>query len=149
LPALPALTFSISCMGPTQVAWRIVDNRSDSSYFQASTINMGLGRDKDGNKIGSYQLMMSSPILDGNAAYVMYSSGDWSYWDSTSGTGRAGLNPALMYSYSKSGIPNTLDKGSVFSAAVNITTTIAPKSTLNTSDEIDLDGSSTINLSYL
>jgi len=149
LPASPAATFNISCLGASQVAWAIVDNRSDSPYFTSDTGMFGLGKDKDGNKIGSYLVRMNQPTLDGANAYAMRSSDGgktWAYLERNGYVMRPGTN---LYTYSKTGNWNSLDKGSVFSASMLVYPTIAPKGTLNTSDEIDLDGSTTINLSYL
>jgi len=147
-PAAPPATFNITCLGASQVAWSLTDNRSDSPYFTSDAGYMGLGKDKDGNKIGAYMLRMSNPVLDGTNVYVMYSTDGGTTWTYRERGGYV-LRKSQLYSYSKTGSFNTLDKGSIFNGTMAITTTIAPKSTLNTTDVIDLDGSSTLNLSYL
>jgi len=148
LPNSRTATFNISCLSAAQVAWTIVDNRQDSSYLTSDTGYLGLGKDSDGNKIGSYLVRMSQPFLDGAAAYAMRSTNNgatWAYLERANYI----MRPTNLYSYSKTGNANTLDKGSVFSANIVVYPTIAPKSTLNTSNAIDMDGSATINLSYL
>jgi len=149
LPAAPTATFNITCLGKAQVGWSIVDSQSDSPYFTNDTGKFGLGKDKDGNKIGSYMVIMSSPVLDGAAAFAMRSSNAGGTWASLERSGyvlRPGNN---LYTYSKTGASNSVDKASSFTATMSLSTVIAPKSTLNTTDAIDLQGSSTINLTYL
>jgi hypothetical protein len=149
LPTSPAASFNISCMGEAQVTWAIVDNQPGTSSDTSDVANLGLGTDRDGNKIGSYKVAMSSPVVDGvsNQVYVMKSTNggvSWSYLE------RGGylMRPAQLYTYSTDNGYNP-GKGKTFSANVVITPKIAPKSTLNTTGDIELQGNATINLGYL
>jgi len=148
LPTSPTATFSISCLNAAQVSWAIVDNKKDSSYLTSDTGYMGLGTDGDGNKIGSYLVRMNNPFLDGAAAYAMKSTDGGVTWAYLERNGYI-IRPAQVYTYSKTGNWNALDKGKEFAASVIVYPTIAPKSTLNTTTAIDLQGSATLNLSYL
>ena len=151
LDALPTSTFSISCLGAAQVAWSITDNRADSPYWTDDAGYMGLGKDKDGNKIGEYFLKMSQPVLDSTNAFVVYSNNGGVRWDNRERNGyMLRRNQLYTYTYNSGGGDSSiLQRGKLFSATMAVYTTIAPKNTLNTTGAIDLDGSSTINLTYL
>jgi hypothetical protein len=148
LPDAPLTTFNISCLGAAQVAWTIKDNQPGTTYWTADAQNMGLGKDTAGNKIGTYTVRLSSPVLDGANAWVMYTTNSGVNWTSQNRSGYM-MRPDQQYSYSKTGNANTVDKGSVFSGDMQVYTYIAPKNKLDTTGAIDLQGSSTINLTYL
>jgi len=141
------VSFNISCPAAAQVAWRITDNRPGSEYGPSRDDQFGLSKDKDGNPIGAYSLLMTAPILDGVAAYVMESRDNGSSWSRVPvAQGMGKMKDSRLYTYSKTG--NTEQKGSSFSSTISFSVWVAPTSTLNTSDVIDIDGSATIDLMY-
>ncbi len=118
LPASATATFNISCMGDAQVTWAIVDNAPGTSYNTSDTGYLGLGTDRDGNKIGQYYLMMSTPAVNGvtSQVYAMKSTNGGASWSWLAQSGYM-MRPAQLYTYSTDNGYNP-GKGKTFSANV-------------------------------
>jgi hypothetical protein len=96
----------------------------------------------------SYTVIMRDELLDGVGAYATISRNGGTNW-LVRERAKYMLRPPELNTYTKTNTDNTVDKGREFSANMYVAPTIAPKSTLNTSGEIGLDGSVTINMGYL
>ncbi|MFJ7311519.1 DUF1120 domain-containing protein [Pseudomonas sp. NPDC098747] len=155
LPESAGKTLSITCSGATQVAFKAIDNRKSSAPFDDSD-EFGLGTDSQNAPIGSYEILVNQPsILVDSAAGQIKSSDD----EGTSWMGFSATDLGLL-SYTKYPRIFALDKrfaGPVSqpvpttnaSALLKVVATIQPTNTLDTSAEITLDGSATIELVYL
>ncbi|MDA8486363.1 DUF1120 domain-containing protein [Pseudomonas resinovorans] len=153
LPDLDAgHSLSITCSAPTQVSFRLIDNRLSSRPSGSSNDSLGFGVDGSNNPIGSYRIWAGSLLADGEGAYLKATNCGGCNWF-TAGLPSELVRPLNSYAYAIDPISNG------FSAPIPITNasatlairnaTIQPASSLDTSTDITLDGAATIELVYL
>lgn len=150
---------NILCHAPTYVAFHITDNRADSVF--GGTISgapeldrrYGLNRDISGNAIGFYAFNMASTSLDsdngtttGNIIYRVNNQIEGGTWQSLGNSIYTGVGNYISFAEPSTVTPTPLTSVDV---SLTVKTTLAPSSELNTTQEIMLDGSSTVELVYL
>lgn len=151
----------IVCTGPTQVAFKVIDNRSSSvilpSYASsdASRYAMGLGFDAANNPIGYYDLniIIGQSGADGIVGEVKTSTDGGTTW----GPYRNGAQSLASYSvypeiYAIDGPGTAGTPPNPITSAwgrLQVNPSIQPTNNLDTSQDINLDGSATIELVYL
>lgn len=148
--------FNITCDGPTLVGLTANDNRAASNKYEAMEVidpslvnprlSFGMGTDADGGKIGSYSLKVRNYSVDGGTNFktVANAGGSWFTandvmrsmphftlsWTSNNGD----YNPYLL----------TMVSGELeIEAAINNTTELVVR------DELQIDGSATLELKYI
>jgi hypothetical protein len=147
--------FSISCDGPTLVGLSAADNREASKKheamevinpgFAAAVNSFGLGANADGDKIGAYALHIRNSTVDGNADFrTILKNGE--VWMGASDLMRSQPRYILSWSSGNESSPYLLTNvtGELeIQAAINNTTELAVR------DELQIDGSATLELSYI
>jgi type 1 fimbria pilin len=163
------ITLTITCDAPMPVGWTTSDNRKESQYTldikdaednngTSNTPNTqyGLGETPSGVKIGSYAISLgdlSGVYADGVRKYVIYdqysqSSSTTDYWglEATS----AGVTEPDVRTFALA------DEGSMIPIAyktgifpLKISAAIRDTTTLDITDDTELDGSATISIVYL
>lgn len=143
-------TLNINCSGPTLVGFTLHDNRPDS--VPGPNRGLGLGFDSSGNQIGRWSLNLRTPLtVDGSAALVTRSDDNGATWYAVDNTAWP-INTDTYNALASFAIIGTGDSPSPIvnaSAAAYINAYINPSNNLNTSEEIIVDGSATIELVYL
>lgn len=154
LAQVPAGTLDVVCAGPTLVGINAVDNVHASTYFPGSSDAkyFGLGLDASGNPVGNYRIYMDHPVVDNATGYMTMSSNSGSTWFAISGANdatliRGSLTTLSSWNNTSTGAPPTAL--TTVSTPVILLPSIAPSNTLNTTVEIDLNGSATLQLVYL
>jgi len=147
-------TIDISCSEPTNVGYRIVDNRAESASPVAEP-NLGIGFDKSGNKIGYLNLQQTDyALLDGNvagggtpAAHMLTRNAGVTWGNFLKDSS---LRPIEYYSFNLVRA-SPLVPGPISTAVLTFTPhlNISPRETLDMTDEINIDGSVTLELLYL
>lgn len=159
LPSSAGKTLNITCSGATQVAFRAIDNRASSvpsGITQNANSAFGLGMDGANNPIGHYNIAVLQTTATVNGAAGQYKATD----DAGSTWFGFGGSEVNITSSDRSSRIGTLDLASsgptsqpvpITSASteLKVTAMIQPESALDTSTEITLDGSATIELVYL
>lgn len=160
LPAVGGKTLNITCSGATQVAFKAIDNRA-SSRPSGITINassaFGLGMDGANNPIGYYNLavVQSTMVVNGVSGKYKVSDDEGASWFSFADSAPVNISASDMSprigtidlataSVTSQPVPITSA-----STELQVTSFIQPESALDTSAEITLDGSATIELVYL
>jgi type 1 fimbria pilin len=158
LPASAGKTLNITCSGATQVALKAIDNRASSvpSGITQSSDAFGLGMDGANNPIGRYEIQMLGATVMANGAAGQYKASDndgasWmAFGASTLRMSAFDLYPRI-YALDLASAGGGAQPAPITSASVGlqVVATIQPESALDTSSEISLDGSATIELVYL
>lgn len=164
---LPTKTVSITitCQGPTRVAYSTFDNRhpstvaldltdagTDGSVVQANSSHFGLGYTAAHVPIGDYAIAMPlTATADGKSVDVLASGqnviGDWEV--SPSGKALTGDSPYVRYfTVGATGTNEPLAFTTVV-IPMKISTGVQAASVLGTTDQVKLDGNTTFSLSYL
>jgi type 1 fimbria pilin len=153
-------TMDLVCPAPTYISLAFTDNREGSEYTATSIpggINgsysdkIGLGFDSRGNPIGYAGLaIIEAPVVNGTQGYMMNSLDSGVTWQGHS------IGPTAYFGLAR--IITGTDDASAKTTPAPITTMslntgmtafIAPKSAIDTSTEINLDGSVTAEIFYL
>ncbi|MFJ7311504.1 DUF1120 domain-containing protein [Pseudomonas sp. NPDC098747] len=139
----PTKDLNILCSAPTQVGIKAIDNRQGTNTGRA----FGLGKDSADGKIGSYHIDLRNKTVDGSAGQLTRSTDSGTTWTKVAD---AMVNPAPteIISWAATGTDAPVPVTSV-TQQFEIDLAIAPTSTLDTSTDITLDGSATIELVYL
>jgi type 1 fimbria pilin len=153
LPAVGGQTMSITCSGATQVGFKLIDNRASSvpsGLGVLSGLALGLGTDSANHPIGYYFLNLLTPTatVDGSSAQFKSSSDAGATWNAVNGA--MTLDP-FVYAFDLSSAGSSSQPVPITSAStgLEVLPIIQPEDTLDTSSEITLDGSATIELVYL
>lgn len=141
--------YSVTCSGPTRIAFKMTDNRSATSVVPANVSGFGLGQDQAGNNIGysQYNWGNVAPIIDGSQASYIYSADTGSTWGPSSNTSR--LSPfGLYHSFAAT---STFDPFALttLTGTIQALPIINDKSTLDLTRVVNLDGSATMEIIYL
>lgn len=140
-------TLSVTCSSSTLVAITAIDNRSGtaSSNIVGDEYLFGLGRDASGNAIGGYYIAASNHLINGQKGFPTSSPDGGDNWTSDSF-----LRPAPNVLHSWTTVPGSSPEAtSAVMIELIAAPIIAPSDSLDTSQEITLDGSATIELVYL
>lgn len=143
------ITLMVNCDAKARFAIRTLDNRSGSATSGAPS-SFGLGNDRSGNRIGYYTIQMREFQSGATpSAYVTRSTDGGSTWTPAQ-TGPVTLSHADWFGWtdlSTGGVgPAALEQTRV---TLSIAPTIAPASSLDTSDAVQLQGSATFEVMYL
>ena len=145
------LDFTVQCNGPARFALMMRDNR-DGSAIVNSEIYYGLNRDSSGNNIGLYSLNFDptqTVVDDLSQVYRTDSTTGGTAWSSSSS------RPIAMGAKSYLGFTDVAGSSAGpisiqnLTSRVTLETVIAPTSELDVSNDIQLDGSATLDVVYL
>jgi type 1 fimbria pilin len=137
------LTLDVKCDGPMPFALFAKENRPGSAS-SASSLNFGLGKINETQKLGNYFLTMINAVADGVAVQTINSVDGKNDWKS-----QIFMWPGQYMSVAATGNPGfpipiqhvTLDLGIVAS--------IARADGLDLTNEVLIDGSATLEMNYL
>lgn len=140
------LPMSVSCESAVRFAFQGVDNTPDTSINAAQ---YGLGRTSADEKIGSARLGLADVTIDGEEGRGRTSVDGGANWviDLFPRNAYIGMNHllgfnAVLEEASPAAIKN-------LQGTLKVKATIAPTSALTVTDEVQINGSATINLVYL
>ncbi|MEG8231163.1 DUF1120 domain-containing protein [Pseudomonas orientalis] len=140
------LQLEVICDGPLLMAVKSTDNRAGTanvySYVDPRSV-YGLGLASGGEKIGRYTFRTANATADGNPAAVIESV-DQTTW---MGADVAVWQPGWMRSVSSGGL--TPMAVTTFKADLLLDTVLASKRSLPITEEIQIDGSATLDVVYL
>ncbi|MBV4451076.1 MULTISPECIES: DUF1120 domain-containing protein [Pseudomonas] len=148
---LKTMTLTVSCNSAGRYALRMRDNRDGTAHVN-SEIFYGFGLDGSGNKIGVYSLKFDPKQTVADNAAVIYGT------ESTTGGvawRTSNSNPIDMGARSLLGFTEALGSTAGPSAIQNLTSTfvleavINAKQNLDLSQEVQMDGSATLEVVYL
>lgn len=159
LPDVGGKTLSITCSGATQVAFKVIDNRASStppgdSPYHVHAAMFGLGTDGANNPVGYYVIkaMQTGATINGEAGRIAYSDNSGTFWNYPTGVDLTlsdfDQSPRI-YAFDISNTTGQPVPTTSASTELKINTFIQPENTLDTSSEITLDGSATIELVYI
>lgn len=80
------MSFDLQCQAPTLIGLKTFDNRLGSAAEPENAADepqFGLGVDHSGNKIGNYSLATYIPTINGAPGYLIYSTNNGQTWSST------------------------------------------------------------------
>lgn len=148
LPSPGQKSINVICSAPTLVGIRAVDNRAGTATNSAEDA-YGIGQDAQGGKIGFYRIDISAdPVVDGSTAFKSWSNDAGLNWGATS---RSVLphTPGVVISWNVTGQNADPDNVTLVAQPISVQLHVAPTETLDTSADITIDGSATIELVYL
>ncbi|WP_417695314.1 DUF1120 domain-containing protein [Pseudomonas sp.] len=147
--------FNITCDGPTLVGLTAIDNRADSRKHEAMEVidpalafpvnSFGLGANANGDKIGAYSLHVRNYSVDGGTDFRTILTGG-SHWFGAKDFLRSISQYTLSWSPADANSPHLLTTvtGELeIEAAINNTTELVVR------DELQIDGSATLELNYI
>lgn len=142
----PAQDLSVICSAPTLVGIKVVDNhQNQTANFDDD--DFGLGQDSSGNDIGWYNIKLLAPTVDASSGASVRSADDGVSW--------VGARPDLLNHNLNSiaswstGVGTDPVLVTTVLQPLQILPFINPENSLNTSSDITIDGSATIELVYL
>jgi len=148
--------FNITCDGPTLVGLTASDNRAASRKHEAMVVidpalasslnSFGLGTNADGEKIGAYSLHVRNYSVDGGTAFRTILTGNSGGWFSANDFLRSQPQYRLTWAANTFNVPHLLTTvaGELeIEAAINNTTELAIR------DDLQIDGSATLELTYI
>ncbi|MDA8486729.1 DUF1120 domain-containing protein [Pseudomonas resinovorans] len=139
---------SITCSGATLVGIKALDNRAGTAADSQSR-SFGLGLDSQGNKIGFYHITTTAtPTVNGSAGSSTRSQDNGATW-ATNASAAITTDQNHIVSWNAAGSPDDPVPVTSVSQTIRVNVHIAPENTLDTSSDITLDGSATIELVYL
>lgn len=151
LPARP-LTLTVACDGPTPFALVMKDNRDGSATGGLDETAYGLGVDARGQKIGRYYLTVDPAQVSADNFSRVYRTDSttggsaWSIANSSpidvGARSLLGFTPAAGSTQGPEALQN-------LSALLSLKAFIAPLDSLDLSTEVRLDGSATLEITYL
>lgn len=150
LPPRP-LTLTVACDGPNPFALVMHENRSGSATGGVDENAYGLGFDLRGRKIGRYSLIVDPAHVTADGLPQVYRT------ESTSGGNAwssANLSPIALGTHQLLGFTTTAGStdgpGALqnLSALLTLQAVLAPLMTLDRSNEVELDGSATLEIIY-
>lgn len=148
--------FNITCDGPTLVGLTASDNRAGSRKHEAMEVidpslahplnSFGLGANANGEKIGAYSLHVRNYSVDGSTDFRTILSGTSSDWIGARDFFRSVPAYTLTWSPNSANSPHLLTSVSgelEIEAAINNTTELVVR------DDLQIDGSATLELTYI
>ncbi|MDF0503957.1 DUF1120 domain-containing protein [Burkholderia cenocepacia] len=175
LPTSPAIPMTVSCTAPTQIAFRILDNRASSlaSIKSGSNVTLqlnsgtiakcasscpgylayGLGTASNNNAVGVYSITADTFAVDGTAGaaaatYGADSKGNFGPYSAATAV-QAYSQPSGYWTWVSSVSATAPTMGQVFTANLYVTPTINNASALPLNTNIPLDGNATVTIFYI
>ncbi|KVL08109.1 DUF1120 domain-containing protein [Burkholderia sp. MSMB1826] len=177
LPTSAAIPMTVSCTAPTQIAFRILDNRAASlaSITSGSNVTLqltsgtvakcggpcpdylayGLGTVSGTNNtaVGVYSITADTFAVDGTtgiaaATYGADSKGNFSPYSQAAAV-QAYSKPAAYWTWVASATATAPTTGQVFTTNLYVTPTINNTSALPLNTNIKLDGNATVTIFYI
>lgn len=152
--ALPAKTqsYTISCTAATHVGLKVTDNQAGTSSSQDSN-SLGLGTDAAGNNIGYYAVhSLDNPVVNNSAGNYLTTSTNGAIWSLDNSSVTIVPLENFMFSFiidSRPGpLPSPIAITSV-AGSFKVDVDIAPKSELDLTRVVNLNGSATLELVYI
>jgi hypothetical protein len=140
------LQLTVSCDAPTQFAIIPIDNRAGSSAGPGSS-TFGLGLINTDQRLGHYTLKFDNPIA-GVASMLVASMDDGSTWFPHMGV--ATTSPNLWLALGSNGgsgwAPHDVEQATI---DITVETQIARADSLTLTNEVNIDGSATLQIKYL
>lgn len=143
---------SVTCTAPVKFALGLTDERSASAITTLNTIatytadmKFGLGTASNGAKLGAYSLQISNEVPDSGATQRIYSTDGGSTWATFLG----GLSTARLIGFSNSTTSTAPSAHTSMAMDVRVVAAIDKTSNLPITNEITIDGLSTIEVKYL
>lgn len=143
-------TININCVGPSLVSFRLIDNRKSTRAPNHSTANQfGLGLDSSGNPIGYYRMLTKPPTTDGSTGRLMRSLDGGAIWtpDNNNNLWLYNQDSAIYALDPTTGASPGLMTNS--SLTYTLKAYVEPLNSLNTTAPIQIDGSTTLELTYM
>ena len=146
------VVLSVTCDAPTAFAVRMQDNRQGSATGGADDSVYGLGLDARQQKIGRYRLIFDPARITADSLMQVYrtdSATGGAPWSSASAVPMAvAANRYLGFSANAGSIsgPSAIQN---LSATLNLEAVLAPLGSLDLGSEVRLDGSGTLEITYL
>ncbi|EED99931.1 DUF1120 domain-containing protein [Burkholderia multivorans] len=171
----PAIPMTVSCTAPTQIAFRILDNRASSlaSITSGSNVTLqlnsgtvakcasscprylayGLGTASNNNAVGVYSITADTFAVDGTAGaaaatYGADSKGNFGPYSAATAV-QAYSQPSGYWTWVSSVTAKAPTMGQVFTANLYVTPTINNTSALPLNTNIPLDGNATVTIFYI
>lgn len=143
-----SLQVSVTCDAPTLIAIKSTDNRpGTSSGNNGSTAVFGLGLASDNTKIGWYVLNMAEVSAD-DVPGTPIESANGNMWLEASGS--TAWQPGFLRSIKDPGNPTPTPLAmTTFKGVLEMATTLTNKRNLPITEEIQIDGSATLDVVYL
>jgi hypothetical protein len=140
---------SIACSTPTKFAIAAHDNRG-TTLHAPSDYNFGLGRTVGGRAIGYFRMTTDAGFADGAESFLLQSGNliDWSvaivdfYWEHSGSTGTSQWRAFGGGTYEPAAVTDA-------SLKISVEPTIHGRSALQLTEQATLDGSATLELTYL
>lgn len=143
-----SLELSVTCDAPTLLAVKSTDNRPGTSAEQLGSASVfGLGLASGNEKIGWYSLMMAQVSADDVPGMPIESANGNMWLDAA---GNTVWQPGFLRSIKDPGnaTPTPLAM-TTFKGVLEVSTTLTYKRNLPISEEIQIDGSATLDVVYL
>jgi hypothetical protein len=145
------ITLTIDCSEPANIALKVVDNRAASRTLvsfansppnASTTFGLGLA---SGYRLGGFRISFAAgATADGHPVDSISSPNKGRTWRRTSGFVR---HTGYYFSFSRDGLTSSTQK--VLNAPLNVHTVINSGPNFPRGDELQLDGSATIEVNYL
>lgn len=144
--------YTVNCPGGARIALKIADNREGTESVQGgtpTTNHFGVGTDSSRNKIGYniYELA-GHPLVNGDTGIHLSTRDGGRSWAPISTPVVLDHLPEASVSFAASGdnLPATVE---IVTGNINVGLTVGDQSGLDLSQEVDVDGSATLELVYL
>lgn len=144
--------FAVTCNAPVKFAIALTDGRSASALTTLDTIatytpdqKFGLGTASNGAKIGAYSLQMSNEVPDSGTARRLMSTNDGATWADFGG----GIRTGVLIGFTAVGTSLTPAAYKSMIVDVRVVAAIDKSSNLPITNDIKIDGLSTIEVKYL
>lgn len=140
-------SINVVCSAPTLVGIRAIDNRAGTATNSTDDA-YGVGQDARGAKIGYYLIEINADaVVDGSAAFKSWSNDAGVSWGAPSRTVLP-HTPGVVVSWNRTSPDADPDSVTLVAQPISVQLHIAPTNTLDTSSEVAIDGSATIELVY-
>lgn len=142
--------FLLTCTSPTRWALKGMDHRHGTGHVNGVN-TFGLGQDRSGNNIGVYILVVVDAVADGVAVSSTGSLDGGTAWSTSVGdNGQLSSDPNKLVGFTEPGAeplgPKVMKS---FVATMKLWPILTNAASLDTSEDIELDGASTIQLYML
>ncbi|MBT2372109.1 DUF1120 domain-containing protein [Pseudomonas fluorescens] len=139
---LKTISLTISCEAQTLFAINPVDNRPESGGYYS----YGLGLINGSERLGSYDLTFHSPVADIPSKMLNFREGRWMWIDDDEAVIPNSLVALGEFQTDVGYLPHPLQNASL---DITVYAAISAANTLTLTDEVAIDGSTTLELKYL
>ena len=140
------MSMTVSCESAVRFAFQGVDNSGDTSINDAQ---YGLGLTAADEKIGGARIGLVDVTVDGEVGHARTSEDGGQNWviDLVPGYAQIGKNTLLGFNNVRNDVGPSATENLL--GTLKVRATIAPTDTLTVTDEVQINGSATVNLVYL